>query len=112
MDRYGYEDREDYLRTLDSLDDWELQDGDQDIRGRPLVTTTGESVGVIDDLLVDRDHKRVAGVRVEDGRVFPVEPLSIEDDRVVLATATETGTVTDRRRYVDGVCTVRARNAT
>ena len=107
MDRYGYEDREDYLRTLDSLGDWELQDAGQDIRGRPLVTTTGERIGTIDDLLVDRENERVAGVRLTGGEVFPVEPLVIEDDDVVLPTATES--VTDRPRYVDGVCTVRTR---
>ncbi len=107
MDRHGYEEHNVRLRTLDTLDKWELEDDDQDIRGHVLATATGDRIGVIDELLVDRDHKRVAGVRLEDGRLFPVEPLLIRDDVVVLLGADQA--LGDRRRYADRGCTVRPR---
>ena len=69
---------------LETLDKWELEHDSQDVRGRPLVTETGERLGMIEHLLVDRDHERVAAVRLTDGRTFPVEPLDIRDDAVVL----------------------------
>lgn len=84
MDRNdNYNQSEEYLRTLDSLDKWELEHKDQDVRGYMLVQPDGERIGRIDQMLVDREHERVAGIRVEDGRVFPVEPLTLRDDVVV-----------------------------
>ena len=80
------------------------------ISAAALVTAIGDRIGIIDDLLVDRDHKRVAGIRLEDGRVFPVEPLLIRDEVVVLLGATES--VEGRRRFIDGTCTVRRRSVT
>ncbi len=72
---------------LDTLDNYELEHSSQDIRGRPLVSATGEKYGIIEDLLVDRDHNRVAAVRLNDGRVTPVEPLEIHDNAVVYGEA-------------------------
>ena len=68
---------------LDALGDWKLEHKSQDIRGMPLVSPAGEQFGIIDDLLVDRDNERVMAVRLEDGRVTPVEPLDIHDNCVV-----------------------------
>lgn len=68
---------------LEALGDWKLEHSSQDIRGMPLVGPEGQRFGVIDDLLVDRDHKRVTAVRLEDGRVTPIEPLVIHDNCVV-----------------------------
>ena len=76
---------------LEALDKWELENDRQDIRGRPLMTQTGERLGVIEHLLVDRDHERVAAVRLADGRTFPVEPLDIRDDAVILKADDRTG---------------------
>ena len=74
---------------LENLQDWELEHSEQDIRNRPLVTPTGESLGVIDDLLVDRDAERVAAVRLDDGRVAAVEALEIQPDQVIYRPAGE-----------------------
>jgi uncharacterized protein (TIGR02271 family) len=68
---------------LDALGDWKLEHSSQDIRGMPLVSPEGHQFGIIDDLLVDRDNERVMAVRLEDGRVTPVEPLDIHDNCVV-----------------------------
>ena len=81
-----------HFEHLETLDKWELENERQDIRGRPLITETGERLGMIEHLLVDRDHERVAAVRLADGRTFPVEPLDIRDDAVVLGADDRTGT--------------------
>ena len=75
---------------LDTLDHYELEHHSQDIRGRALVSPTGDKYGVIKDLLVDRDHNRVAAVKLDNGKVCAVEPLEIHDDVVVYGEAAET----------------------
>lgn len=97
-DDYNHD--EEHLRTLDALDKWELEDDDQDVRGCMLVQPDGERIGKIEDMLVDRDRERIAGIRLDDGRVFPVEPLTLRDDVVVYGGDLRTGRA-DRRE--DGV---------
>lgn len=72
------------LKTLESLSDWQLEHGSQDVRGLPLVTRDHKIIGRIDDMLVDRDEERVAAVRLEDGSTYPVEALDVDDNVVVL----------------------------
>lgn len=76
------------LERLEDLDEWELQDENQDIRGRMLVSRSGDAVGRISQLLVDRARERVAAVRLESGEVLPVEPLIIRDDVVIFGAET------------------------
>lgn len=71
------------FEELDQLEDWQLEHKSQDIRGRPLVTAAGQKIGIIDDLLVNREDERVAAVSLDDGRMTAVEYLEIENDRVV-----------------------------
>lgn len=78
------------LPTLVELDDWQLVDDDQDIRGWPLLSAEGDRLGVIGRMLIDRDNERVAAVVLEDGRTIPVEQIDILEDRVVMA-GTATG---------------------
>ena len=80
---------ENAYQELEALNDWELEHKEQDIRNRPLVTPTGEKLGIIDDLLVDRSAERVAAVRLEDGRVCAVEALEIHPTEVVYRPAGE-----------------------
>lgn len=68
---------------LDALDDYELKHSSQDIRGRPLVNPKGEKYGIIEDLLVSKDHERVEAVRLDNGKICAVEPLEIHDNAVV-----------------------------
>lgn len=74
---------------LDALDDYELEHASQDIRGRPLVSPSGEKYGIIRELLVDRNAERVAAVRLDNGKVCAVEPLEIHDNAVVYGAAAE-----------------------
>lgn len=75
--------------NLDALDGYELEHASQDIRGRPLVSPQGEKYGIITDLLVDRNANRVAAVRLDNGKVTPVEPLEIHENAVVYGAAAE-----------------------
>lgn len=71
------------FESLRSLDDYELVNKDQDIRGRPLVDENGQRLGTIKDLLVGPDRDEVVAVRLDDGRTCSVEPLQIHDNVVV-----------------------------
>jgi len=71
------------LHRLSELDKWQLEHDDQDIRERPLVSATGAEVGVIKDLMVDLDDKRVAAVVTSLGEAYAVQDLEIREDRVV-----------------------------
>ena len=74
---------DDRFAELDSLSDWQLENDDQDIRGYPVRSATGEEYGKIDDMLVDKDAKHVLAVRMNDGRLVAVEHLDIRSDHVI-----------------------------
>lgn len=67
------------LPSLSELDDWQLVNSDQDLRGRPLCTQSGERLGTVHRMLVDRDHKRVAALVLDNGRAVPVDDVEIRD---------------------------------
>jgi len=75
------------LRPLAELGDYELKNERQDIRCEAVVGPSGRSVGRVDELLVDKDHERVAAVRLDDGAVIPVENLERRGDTVLLRAA-------------------------
>lgn len=70
-------------QKLSELDDWQLKEDDQDVRGQALMMTSGERLGTIRDMVVDLDGERVSAVVLEDGRMFPVEDLELHDDYVI-----------------------------
>lgn len=74
---------DDRFAELDSLSNWQLEDDDQDIRGYPVRSLTGENYGKVDDMLVDKDNENVLAVRMEDGRIVSVDHLDIRDDHVI-----------------------------
>ena len=85
---------DDRFNELTGLSDWQLENEDQDIRGCPVRSRTGESYGKIEDMLVDKDGERVVAVRMDDGRLVGVEHLDIHDDSV---TYRDTGPAADTR---------------
>ena len=74
---------DDRFGELEALDSWQLVHDNQDIRGKALVSITGESYGVIKDMLVDKDKEHVAAVKLDDGRIVAAEKLEIRDRDVV-----------------------------
>lgn len=77
------------LYTLDSLDKYELEHSDQDLRGKTLYTTDGKELGRVDDMLVNTDRERVAALRLEDDRVIDIDHVDIRDGKPVLLVPTE-----------------------
>ena len=72
---------------LESLGDWELENDSQDIRGRTLIDEDGKELGVIADLLVDKEAERVAAIRLKDGTALGIERVDIRDNRVLYLNA-------------------------
>lgn len=74
-------DRElDRVVPLDQLDDYEIAEGDPDVRGWDVMSSDGKKIGEVDNLLVDTDAMKVRylDVDVDEGL------LQAPDDRHVL----------------------------
>lgn len=82
-DSVGTMERHDVER-LASLDDWELADEDQDLRGKALHAADGRVLGRISDMLVDLDQERVVALRLENQQVVDVDRVDIRDGNVML----------------------------
>lgn len=74
---------DDRFAELDTLSDWQLVHEDQDIRGYPVRSVTGDEYGKIEDMLVDKKEEHVLAVRMEDGRLVAAAHLDIKDDHVI-----------------------------
>lgn len=72
------------LTPLSTLDDWELGDSDQDIRGWQVYDTPDHSLGEVEDLLVDRDAEVVQAIRLTNGKEIAAEQILIGEDAVYL----------------------------
>ncbi|MDQ2664395.1 MAG: PRC-barrel domain-containing protein [Gemmatimonadota bacterium] len=68
------------LARLDELDDYEVADGEPDIRGWKVKTADGTEVGTVDGLIVDPDARSVRYMEVSVKR----ELLGTTDDEHVL----------------------------
>ncbi len=68
------------IQNLAGLDHWQLEDSDQDLRGRMLKTPDGKNVGEVDDMLADIDSERIAALRLVDGRVVNINSVDLHDD--------------------------------
>ena len=72
------------VRQLAGLDDWQLEDSNDDLRGKTLMTSDGRKVGEIDDMLADTDAERVVALRLTDGRVVNIDSVDMRDGQPVL----------------------------
>lgn len=91
------------LQTLTRLNDWELVDKRQDVRGKPLVDATGRRLGVVDDMIVDTDAERVVALRLDNGTEFPAASYELRDGTpmVVGAAGTQSGATRSMREGTD-----------
>ncbi|MEU1250076.1 PRC-barrel domain-containing protein [Micromonospora arida] len=48
---------------------------EQDVRGRHVLDVDGDDLGKVDDLLIDRDERKVRFLRVEHGGVLGIGPV-------------------------------------
>ena len=75
---------QDRYPKLESLDRYELEHNDQDLRGNTLYTNDGRELGRVDDMLVDTERERVAALRLEDDRIVDIDHVDIRDGKPVL----------------------------
>lgn len=78
-------------KDLRELDDYQLVNEDQDLRGSVLYTTGGERIGTVRRMLVDPDRDHVAGLVLEDHRIVPVSEIEIRDGDAYIDLAHATG---------------------
>jgi sporulation protein YlmC with PRC-barrel domain len=65
--------------SLHELDNYQLENSDQDLRGSALMTYDGERLGTVRRMLVDPDRNHVAGLVLDDHRIVPVSEIEIRD---------------------------------
>jgi len=72
------------IRKLASLDNWELENADQDLRGKTLCDLQGREIGRVDDMLADVHEERIVALRLHDDRIVNIDSVDIRDGRPVL----------------------------
>ncbi|MBB5711802.1 YsnF/AvaK domain-containing protein [Sphingomonas xinjiangensis] len=72
------------IRKLASLDDWDLVNSNQDLRGKTLHDLQGREIGRVDDMLADVHQERIVGLRLHDDRIVNIDNVDIRDGRPVL----------------------------
>jgi photosynthetic reaction center H subunit len=70
-----------HLCPLGEREDFEVADGDPDIRGWPVFTNHGVKIGVVEDLLIDT---RLLKVRYVSVRLDATAPLNTMDEKHTL----------------------------
>ncbi len=72
---------------LSQLDDWELVNDDQDIRGWPVQDREGNRLGTVRELIVDSDTELVEQVVLDNGAEYPNDDIELGDGVVYLRRA-------------------------
>ncbi len=75
---------------LRDLTNWELADSEQDIRGSRVVDGTGNTIGEVDQLIVDTESHRVEEIVLRDGQRYSTADIDIVDGVVRLNAPSET----------------------
>ncbi|WP_305096581.1 PRC-barrel domain-containing protein [Croceibacterium aestuarii] len=88
----------DQYTELRELDDYELVNDEQDLRGHPLMTRDGRRLGTVQRMLVDPEHDHVAALVLDDGRGVPVDEIEIRDGNAYIDPVDEARYFTPPRR--------------
>ena len=88
----------DQYTNLNELDDYQLVNDEQDLRGHALMTTDNKRLGTIRRMLVDPEHEHVAALVLDDGRGVPVEDIEIRDGNAYIDPIEESRYFTPRER--------------
>lgn len=97
--------------ALSTLDDWELEFGDQDVRGWPIQDASGSQLGTVQDMIVNTDTEFVDALLTDDGREIPVSEIQIGDHSVLYRAGSAAGSAalsTDTVTTTDSVTTTAA----
>ncbi len=87
---------------LSQLDNWNLIDQDQEIRGLRLVDKAGQAIGLITDMIVDTDAGYVDAVVLDSGGEIPADAIEIGTDVVYLQHSTDIPPTTSHSGHAAG----------
>lgn len=73
------------LLPLSKMDDYELVDKDQDLRGWKVQDATGNNLGKVAEMMVDTDKERVTTLLLDNNAEYPIEDLELGDHVLWLA---------------------------
>lgn len=73
-----------YDKPLSDLSSWKLKDDDQDIRGYNVYANPLDIIGVVDDMLVEKDAEVVSAIRLDSGEIIAASDIAITEDAVYL----------------------------
>ncbi|WP_156841284.1 PRC-barrel domain-containing protein [Novosphingobium aquimarinum] len=103
----------DQFIDLKELDDYQLENDSQDLRGRALRAYDGTRIGTVQRMLVDPEKSKVAALVLEDGRGVPVEDIEIRDGEAFIDPVQESRyfqSEAKRHNVARGPVTVRMRH--
>lgn len=69
---------------LSHLSDWELENSDQDLRGKYLMDWDGNRLGRVDEMIVDTDLERVVALVLDNGKEYPISSVELRDNDAYL----------------------------
>lgn len=72
------------LIPLSKMDDYELVDKDQDLRGWKVQDATGKNLGKVAEMLVDTDKERVTTLLLDNNAEYSIEDLELGDNVLLL----------------------------
>lgn len=67
---------------LSQLDDWQLENSGQDLRGRTLMTEDGRELGTIEEMIVNTDTEYVEEIVLDDGTPVPTSDIRLDHGNV------------------------------
>lgn len=70
--------------TLSELNEYELVNESQDVRGWPLVDEAGNKLGTITEFIADTDSEYVTSLVIDDGKQVAARDVNIGDNVVIL----------------------------
>jgi uncharacterized protein (TIGR02271 family) len=72
---------------LSRLDDWQLENDDQDVRGWPVYDSAGRSIGTVTEMVGDTETEYVEALVLDTGVEVPVREVDVRDGVVYVMAA-------------------------
>ncbi len=77
-------------KRISRSDDWNLVHDEQDIRGHRMIDAEGNTIGTVDDLIINTDSKLVETIVLEDGTEYSTDEIEIDDNQQAYLKGTAT----------------------
>lgn len=69
---------------ISQVDNWELENPEQDIRGWSAVDASGQTLGQVSDLIVNEQAELIDGIVLDNGREYTDDDWMLSDGHVVI----------------------------